>query len=188
MDNVPPRPKETGLPNPHERFTALYNTYQARVYGYAVSRAGHQLAEEVVSETFLVAWRRLDDIPDHAQLQWLFRVARNILDGDKADHHRGVLRPAAGRARTILGPYGNADLVDRCDRIRLDGRTPQAAQHDRVRQLMRAMVSVSFGVTSSWSLLSRTGGRPWIADGRFAEPCPTAAWGDVRCSRPSSPH
>ncbi|MER6946497.1 RNA polymerase sigma factor [Nonomuraea sp. NPDC000554] len=67
------------MPNPHERFTTLYNTYQARVYGYAVSRAGHQLAEEVVSETFLVAWRRLDDIPDHAQLQWLFRVARNIL-------------------------------------------------------------------------------------------------------------
>jgi DNA-directed RNA polymerase specialized sigma24 family protein len=30
----------TGLPNPHERFTTLYNTYQARVYGYAVARAG----------------------------------------------------------------------------------------------------------------------------------------------------
>ncbi|MEU4406087.1 RNA polymerase sigma factor [Streptosporangium sp. NPDC023963] len=67
------------MPTPHERFTALYNTYQARVYGYAASRAGHQLAEEVVSETFLVAWRRLDGIPDHAQLPWLLRVARNIL-------------------------------------------------------------------------------------------------------------
>ncbi|WP_230884046.1 RNA polymerase sigma factor [Planomonospora sp. ID82291] len=65
--------------NPHERFTALYTTYQARVYGYAVSRAGHRLAEDVVSETFLVAWRRLDDIPDHAQLPWLLRVARNLL-------------------------------------------------------------------------------------------------------------
>lgn len=74
-----PATEGTGLPNPHERFTALYDTYQARVYGYATSRAGHQLAEEVVSETFLVAWRRLDDIPDHAQLPWLFRVARNIL-------------------------------------------------------------------------------------------------------------
>ncbi|NUW35528.1 RNA polymerase sigma factor [Nonomuraea sp. SMC257] len=67
------------MPDPHERFTTLYNAYQTRVYGYAVSRAGHQLAEEVVSETFLVAWRRLDDIPDRAQLPWLFRVARNIL-------------------------------------------------------------------------------------------------------------
>ncbi|WP_433351841.1 hypothetical protein ACQP25_02565 [Microtetraspora malaysiensis] len=37
------------MPNPHERFTVLYSTYQARVYGYAASRAGHQLAEEVVS-------------------------------------------------------------------------------------------------------------------------------------------
>ncbi|MEV0236504.1 sigma-70 family RNA polymerase sigma factor [Nonomuraea sp. NPDC050786] len=67
------------MPDRHERFTALYNAYQARVYGYAASRAGHQLAEELVSDTFLVAWRRLDDIPDQAQLQWLFRVARNIL-------------------------------------------------------------------------------------------------------------
>ncbi|WP_260477807.1 RNA polymerase sigma factor [Nonomuraea sp. WAC 01424] len=80
------------MPNPHERFTALYNTCQARVYGYAVTRAGHQLAEEVVSETFLVAWRRLDDIPDHAQLQWLFRVARNILrDNFRQDARRASL-------------------------------------------------------------------------------------------------
>ncbi|AQZ70328.1 Putative RNA polymerase ECF-subfamily sigma factor [[Actinomadura] parvosata subsp. kistnae] len=76
------------MPNPHERFTALYTTYQARVYGYAASRAGHQLAEEVVSETFLVAWRRLDDIPADAQLPWLLRVARNIL----RDNYRQAAR------------------------------------------------------------------------------------------------
>jgi hypothetical protein len=58
--------------------------------------------------------------------------------------------PAAGRARTILRPYGNTYLVDRCDRIRLDGRKSEAAWHDRARQLMRAAVSASFGMTSLW--------------------------------------
>ncbi|MEU8323537.1 RNA polymerase sigma factor [Nonomuraea sp. NPDC048881] len=60
----------------------LYDTYRPRVYAYAAGRAGRQLAEEVVSETFLVARRRLDDIPAHAELPWLFRVARNVLRDD----------------------------------------------------------------------------------------------------------
>ena len=59
-----------------ERFQALYAEHHARVYAYAVSRAGRQLADEVVSEVFLVAWRRLADVPAPA-LPWLLAVARN---------------------------------------------------------------------------------------------------------------
>src|SRR6516164_207953 len=59
-----------------ERFQALYAEHHARVYAYAVSRVGRQLADEVVSEVFLVAWRRLADVPTPA-LPWLLTVARN---------------------------------------------------------------------------------------------------------------
>src|SRR6516164_8746218 len=59
-----------------ERFQALYAEHHARVYAYAVSRVGRQLADEVVSEVFLVAWRRLADVPAPA-LPWLLTVARN---------------------------------------------------------------------------------------------------------------
>ena len=59
-----------------ERFQALYAQHHARVYAYAVSRVGRQLADEVVSEVFLVAWRRLADVPAPA-LPWLLTVARN---------------------------------------------------------------------------------------------------------------
>lgn len=45
------------------RFTAMYETCRQRVWTYAVSRAGRQVADEVVSETFTVAWRRIGDIP-----------------------------------------------------------------------------------------------------------------------------
>jgi RNA polymerase sigma-70 factor (ECF subfamily) len=65
-------------PDPGERFTALYDTYQPRVHAYAVSRAGRQLAEEVTSETFCVAWRRFGDLPD-PPLPWLLGIARNVL-------------------------------------------------------------------------------------------------------------
>ncbi|MEV0237055.1 RNA polymerase sigma factor [Nonomuraea sp. NPDC050786] len=65
-------------PGPRDRFTALYSSCYSSVYAYAVSRAGRQLAEEVASETFGVAWRRIDDVPGEA-LPWLLGVARNIL-------------------------------------------------------------------------------------------------------------
>ncbi|AWS43705.1 RNA polymerase sigma factor [Streptosporangium sp. 'caverna'] len=65
-------------PGPRDRFTVLYSSCYSSVYAYAVSRAGRQLAEEVASETFCVAWRRIDDVPDEA-LPWLLGVARNVL-------------------------------------------------------------------------------------------------------------
>jgi RNA polymerase sigma-70 factor (ECF subfamily) len=61
-----------------DRFTAIYDGCRQRVWAYVASRAGRQVADEVVSETFTVAWRRLDDVPEQP-LPWLLVVARNIL-------------------------------------------------------------------------------------------------------------
>ena len=57
-----------------QRFTALYREHHLRVRDFAQRRVGTDLAQEVVAETFLVAWRRLDDIPGVA-IPWLYRVA-----------------------------------------------------------------------------------------------------------------
>lgn len=59
------------------RFTALYEETRSRVYAFAVSHAGRQLADEIVSEVYLVAWRRLADVPQ-PELPWLLAVARNV--------------------------------------------------------------------------------------------------------------
>jgi RNA polymerase sigma-70 factor (ECF subfamily) len=60
-----------------ERFTALYEEHFARVWAYAASRVGRQSAEEVVSETFALAWRKRRHVPASA-LPWLLAVARNV--------------------------------------------------------------------------------------------------------------
>lgn len=65
-------------PGAAARFTELYAAHHAPVYGYAVSRAGRQLADDVVSETFLVAWRRLPEVPA-VPLPWLLGVVRNVV-------------------------------------------------------------------------------------------------------------
>ncbi|MEV5746357.1 RNA polymerase sigma factor [Actinoallomurus sp. NPDC052308] len=60
------------------RFTELYDENYRRVLGYVITRAEPDMAEDIVSETFVIAWRRLDDIREPA-LPWLLGVARNLL-------------------------------------------------------------------------------------------------------------
>jgi RNA polymerase sigma-70 factor, ECF subfamily len=61
-----------------QRFTAIYYEHHRQVCGYAVSRAGRDLAEDVVGETFLIAWQKLAELPV-APLPWLLGVARNVV-------------------------------------------------------------------------------------------------------------
>jgi RNA polymerase sigma-70 factor (ECF subfamily) len=96
-------------PDRRERFTALYDAFHSRVYAYVVSRAGRQAADEVVSETFLVAWRRFDDMP-RPELPWLLGVARNVLHGQR----RTAARRASldGELRASLSEISTADVAD----------------------------------------------------------------------------
>ncbi|WP_426509687.1 RNA polymerase sigma factor [Dactylosporangium sp. McL0621] len=65
-------------PDDGRRFTAMYEANYRQVYAYAVSRAGRDLADDVVGDTFLVAWRRWTAVP-RDPLPWLLGVARNVL-------------------------------------------------------------------------------------------------------------
>ena len=64
-----------------ERFTALFEATRLPLLAYAVRRVADPAdAADVVAETYLVAWRRLDDVPAGACARpWLFGVARRVL-------------------------------------------------------------------------------------------------------------
>jgi RNA polymerase sigma-70 factor, ECF subfamily len=79
---------------PQARFEQLYRDYADRVHAYALRRAGPTVADDVVAEVFLVAWRRLHRVPDEP-LPWLLGVARRVL----ANRRRGESRAAALTAR-----------------------------------------------------------------------------------------
>lgn len=59
-------------------FVALYERAYADVLRYARRRVGEDAARDVAAETFLVAWRRLDEIPAES-LPWLYGVASGVL-------------------------------------------------------------------------------------------------------------
>jgi RNA polymerase sigma-70 factor (ECF subfamily) len=85
-------------PDADARFTRIYGRYRAQVYAYVVSRAGRQFADDVVSEAFLVAWRRLATVPADP-LPWLLVVARNVLLDRYQDQVRQTSLASELRAR-----------------------------------------------------------------------------------------
>jgi RNA polymerase sigma factor (sigma-70 family) len=72
-----------------DHFQALYEENYHRVLGYALRRVGAADAGDVVAETFLVAWRRLEEVPTgSASRLWLYGTARHVV----ANQRRGTLR------------------------------------------------------------------------------------------------
>jgi RNA polymerase sigma factor (sigma-70 family) len=86
-------PPRIGTAERQVRFEAVYAANQAPILGYALRRtASPEDAADILAETFLTAWRRLDDLPpgDDATL-WLYGVARRVL----ANYYRGERRRSA---------------------------------------------------------------------------------------------
>lgn len=77
-------------PERRTRFEQIFATNFRAVSAYARRRAAPAEAEDAVAETFLVAWRRLDEVPEHAK-PWLLGVARRVL----ANQRRAAGRRAA---------------------------------------------------------------------------------------------
>lgn len=72
------------------RFEAAFEQHQRAVLAYALRRTSTAAdAEDAAAETFAVAWRRIDRLPDpEAELPWLLAIARRVL----ANQHRGSAR------------------------------------------------------------------------------------------------
>jgi RNA polymerase sigma-70 factor (ECF subfamily) len=70
-----------------ERFEALAAGLVEPLRRYLARRTDPATADDVLAETLLVCWRRLDELPDDP-LPWSYGVARNCL----ANAERGVRR------------------------------------------------------------------------------------------------
>ena len=127
------------------RFRRLFDDTERDLLGYAVRRVSRpEDAADVVAETFLVAWRRLDDVPQGAEARlWLYGVARRQL----ANQRRGQLRRSqlVDRLRAELpGALAAAGGAGEDERA-VDVRAALARLGDEDRELL---------MLSSWEELS----------------------------------
>ena len=71
------------------RFVQLYESYHRQVYVYCRRRASADQVDDAVAETFLVGWKKIDEVPRSAEaLPWLYGVAYRVL----ASQWRGISR------------------------------------------------------------------------------------------------
>lgn len=100
-------------------FRALFDEHLTGLWRFARRRCGTTTeADDVVAETFLVAWRRREDVPDgDAARLWLFGCARRIL----ANQRRSASRQQRlqGRLRALspgmTSPDGAEAFIDGLD-------------------------------------------------------------------------
>ena len=114
---------ETGgtvAPRDDAWFEAVYRAHATALFRYFARRGARSDAEDLTADVLAVAWRRRDDVPDGAELPWLYRTAGFVL----ANHQR--------KGRPM--PVGDVpDEVDDADPERL------ALQDDEVRSVLAAL-------------------------------------------------
>lgn len=114
------------------RLRALYKHWGTLVLAYAMRRtAARSDAEEVLADTFAIAWRRLSSVPEgDAALPWLYAVAGRVLANHRrSDHRRARLLDrlraqelAGGRTPAPLSPDVLARLEQALDQLSEDDR------------------------------------------------------------------
>ena len=72
-----------------QRFREIYTANQRPVMAYFLRRTDASAALDGAAETFLVAWRRLDEIPTGERtLPWLYGVSRRVLANQRRSQER----------------------------------------------------------------------------------------------------
>jgi RNA polymerase sigma-70 factor (ECF subfamily) len=113
-----------------ERFAALFRSYYPAVMRYAMRRVEPGDADDLVAQTFLTVWRKLDQVPKDP-LPWLYGVARHaLLDRFREQQRQGRLHGRLSAEMTFVAPAVDSDAA-------LDVRRALAALPEADQELLR---------------------------------------------------
>jgi RNA polymerase sigma factor (sigma-70 family) len=110
-----------------ERFAEIFDRYHAEIHGYVSRRLGPSLADDVASETFLVAFSRRQryDVARADARPWLYGIASNLV----ARHRRAEARHYRALARAVVVDSVDGDaerIAGRVDAWTMRGRLAAA--------------------------------------------------------------
>jgi RNA polymerase sigma factor (sigma-70 family) len=111
-----------------EAFAALFDRHAALIHRYAARRLGAEAADDVMAETFAVAFqRRRDyDLERVDARPWLYGIATNLIRG----HRRAEARRWRAMAREVAGAGAESEADSAAARV-----TAQAARGELARVL-----------------------------------------------------
>lgn len=135
-------------PDPgRERFERCFRAHYADLLAFSLRRvSGRETAEDMVAETFAVAWRRRDRIPDPA-LPWLYAVALRVIanqyrSGKRRRNLDARLAHEAGADATTADP---ADALGRRDAFAAAFAALEAGEREVLRLIAWEGLSTAEG-------------------------------------------
>lgn len=98
-----------------QRFQDLYVAHYAPILGYCLRRIGHDEAHDAAAEVFIVAWRRIADVPEGDRaLPWLYGVAaRTVANQRRSQRRRQGLRDKLHGLSQARQPQPDVQVVRR---------------------------------------------------------------------------
>jgi RNA polymerase sigma factor (sigma-70 family) len=127
-----------------ETFGAIFDRHAVPIHRYLARRAGRVLADDLMGETFLIAFRGREtyDLRRPDALPWLYGIAANLLRG----HQRTEIRQYRALARTGVDPALAADD----DRV-----LARVVAADHVRALAAVLARLPVGEREVLTLISQ---------------------------------
>lgn len=116
--------------NDEGRLSALFDDHYRAVVAYLLRRSDADTAQEVAADVFLVAWRRLDDVPDEP-LPWLLVVARHSLANHNRSRRRRGLAEHRLTDRSLLRPEPASTEHVVTERLAVEQALDQLSEADR---------------------------------------------------------
>jgi RNA polymerase sigma factor (sigma-70 family) len=94
-----------------ERFAVLFDRHAPHIHRYLARRAGRQVADDLVAETFLTAFAKRDryDLGYSDARPWLYGIATNLVGQQRRDEAR--------QYRIRRGAVAEPEVPDHADRV-----------------------------------------------------------------------
>ena len=102
-------------PDVDATFAALFDAHHRAILAYCVRRTSRTDAWDAASEVFVVAWRRLDQVPPVEEARpWLIGVADRVLSNQRrSNRRRSRLAERAAADRSGWAPQPDEPLIRR---------------------------------------------------------------------------
>lgn len=139
-------------PDTRARFGQIHFVVREPLARYLARRAPIDEVEDLFADTMVVAWRRLADIPEGAEVAWIFGVARRVL----ANHRRGAGRLARLVERaTLAHPRVSPGLILGADpqlasaMARLSGSDAEILRLAVLEELAPREIAIALGISAN---------------------------------------
>lgn len=132
-------------------FEDLFRAHATALFRYFVRRGPRDDAEDLTADVLAIAWRRRDDVPDGAELPWLYRTAGFVL----ANHRRKGRPMPVGEVPDEVDDADPATLA--LDDVELRGILAALSPRDRRILLLHGWEGLDAGELAEVLEISRGG-------------------------------